>query len=210
MFLFPTYCQSISLPFSVYVFSFFFSPKTRLPLKKETKFGKQGKPEWLKRKDRDRRNRTRGFYHIVWVKHGWAITRLWLWSALSHRQPLPAGLNSADLWGRGTTQTTGSTLISLIITSQENHRQKTQRGRGKESAFLCIFLHLFVLVYFTVFIPDHESALQRLKPKQWPQLTHVSPTSLCRKQSCKLPACKQMQWYTSSSGLAVGIKTALL
>lgn len=85
----------------------------------------------------------RSFYHKVWAKHGSVITCLWLCSALSHRLPLPVGLNSTDLWGRETTQSTGWSLISLIITAAKKLQQESTELM--ERKYLWTLFYLFLL-----------------------------------------------------------------
>lgn len=132
----------------------------------------------------------RSFYHKVWAKHGSVITWLWLCSALSHRLPLPVGLNSTDLWGRETTQSTGWSLISLIITAAKKLQQESTALMERKYLWMLFYLFFFVfagathiflplLWYLEVFVPEHNSTLKSLKPKQWPEdTTNVShPTA---------------------------------
>lgn len=136
------------------------------------------------------------FYDKVRLKYSSAITSLWLWCALSHRQPLPVGLNSADPWGRETTRTTGWALISPIITaakkpqweSIENNEEGQYLWLG---CFICVLpslqkrgrlIFLPLLTYLAVFIADRESTLKSLRPKQTPDWTDSMshPAALCR------------------------------
>lgn len=73
------------------------------------------------------------------------------------------------------------------------------------SVFYCLcrstvhLVFLSLLSYLAVFIPDHESTLKSLKPKQWPDSQCVSPYS--RYMGRAVNARQQMQWYTGNKRL---------
>lgn len=136
------------------------------------------------------------FYDKVRLKYGSAITFLWLWCALSHRQPLPVGLNSADPWGRETTRTTGWALISLIITAAKKPQwESIENNEEGQHLWLGCFIYVLpslqkrgrliflpLLTYLAVFTADRESTLKSPRPKQTPDWTDSMshPTALYR------------------------------
>lgn len=144
------------------------------------------------------------------MKHGSVITCLWLCSALSHRLPLPVGLNSTDLWGRETTQSTGWSLISLIITAAKKLQQESTELRERKYLWTCYFIYFYCLCRskahliflpllwcLEVFVPEH------LQPWSHWSLNNdqrAAPMCLTLQQTCKCTSTDRNRWEKQKSG----------